>query len=285
MENEFKEKYINPFTDFGFKKIFGQEYNKDLLLDFLNSILKRDNDPIKDIKYKPTEQYTFTIEDRKSIFDIFCESESGERFIVEMQKNKQTYFLDRTLYYSTLPIVDQAQKGAEWDYKLSAVYVVAVMDFNLNLDGISDQCLHHVKLVELESNKVFYDKLTFVYIEMPRFVKKLEELEDNIDKWLYVLKNISRLQELPQKLQNRIFEKLFRVAEIAKYSREEWQEYQLSLSAYRDNKAALDYAKEEGRLEGQKSFIIQMLSKGLSEDEIRRLTGISEKDFKDIMGF
>ena len=289
MENEFKEKYINPFTDFGFKKIFGQEYNKDLLLDFLNSILKRDNDPIKDIKYKPTEQYTFTIEDRKSIFDIFCESESGERFIVEMQKNKQTYFLDRTLYYSTLPIVDQAQKGAEWDYKLSAVYVVAVMDFNLNLDGISDQCLHHVKLVELESNKVFYDKLTFVYIEMPRFVKKLEELEDNIDKWLYVLKNISRLQELPQKLQNRIFEKLFRVAEIAKYSREEWQEYQLSLSAYRDNKAALDYAKEEGRIEGrnegQKSFIIQMLSKGLSEDEIRRLTGISEKDFKEIMGF
>ncbi len=87
MENEFKEKYINPFTDFGFKKIFGQEYNKDLLLDFLNSILKRDNDPIKDIKYKPTEQYTFTIEDRKSIFDIFCESESGERFIVEMQKS------------------------------------------------------------------------------------------------------------------------------------------------------------------------------------------------------
>ncbi len=87
MENEFKEKYINPFTDFGFKKIFGQEYNKDLLLDFLNSILKRDYDPIKDIKYKPTEQYTFTIEDRKSIFDIFCESESGERFIVEMQKS------------------------------------------------------------------------------------------------------------------------------------------------------------------------------------------------------
>ena len=291
MENEFKEKYINPFTDFGFKKIFGQEYNKDLLLDFLNSILKRDNDPIKDIKYKPTEQYTFTIEDRNSIFDIFCESESGERFIVEMQKNKQTYFLDRTLYYSTLPIVDQAQKGAEWDYKLSAVYVVAVMEFNLNLDGISDQCLHHVKLVELESNKVFYDKLTFVYIEMPRFVKKLEELEDNIDKWLYVLKNISRLQELPQKLQNRIFEKLFRVAEIAKYSHEEWLEYQLSLTSYRDNKAALDYAKEEGRIEGriegrnegQRSLISQMLSKGLPEEEIRRLTGISEKDFKEIM--
>ena len=249
---EFKEKYINPFTDFGFKKIFGQEYNKDLLLDFLNTILLRENDPIKEIKYKPTEQYTFTIEDRKSVFDIFCESESGERFIVEMQKNKQTYFLDRTLYYSTLPIIDQAQKGVEWDYKLSAVYVIAVMDFNLNLDGIHDGCLHHVKLVELESNKVFHDKLTFVYLEMPKFKKSLEELESNEDKWLYVLKNISKLQNLPEKLQNKIFEKLFKVAEIAKYTHEEWLAYQLSLKDYRDNKAALKTAIEEGREEGRK---------------------------------
>jgi predicted transposase/invertase (TIGR01784 family) len=249
---EFVEKYINPFTDFGFKKIFGQEYNKDLLLDFLNTILLRGSDPIKDIKYKPTEQYTFSLEDRKSVFDIFCESESGERFIVEMQKNKQTHFLDRTLYYSTLPIIDQAQKGVEWDYKLSAVYVVAVMDFNLNLDGIHEGCLHHVKIVELESNKVFHDKLTFVYIEMPKFVKKLEELEDNIDKWLYVLKNISKLQELPEKLKNRIFEKLFKVAEIAKYTHEEWMAYQISLKDYRDNRAAIKTAIEEGRQEGIK---------------------------------
>ncbi len=248
---EFREKYINPFTDFGFKKIFGQEYNKDLLLDFLNTILLRGNDPIKEIKYKPTEQYTFTIEDRKSIFDIFCESESGERFIVEMQKNKQTHFLDRTLYYSTLPIIDQAQKGAEWDYKLSAVYVVAVMDFNLNMDGVHDGCLHHVKLVELESNKVFHDKLTFVYLEMPKFTKNLDELEDNVDKWLFVLKNISKLQELPEKLQNRIFEKLFKVAEIAKYTHDEWIAYQMSLKDYRDNKAAIQTAIEDGRKEGR----------------------------------
>ena len=279
---EFVEKYINPFTDFGFKKIFGQEYNKDLLLDFLNTILLRDDDPIKDIKYKPTEQYTFSLEDRKSVFDIFCESESGERFIVEMQKNKQTHFLDRTLYYSTLPIIDQAQKGVEWDYKLSAVYVVAVMDFNLNLDGIHEGCLHHVKLVELESNKVFHDKLTFVYIEMPKFVKKLEELEDNIDKWLYVLKNISRLQELPDKLRNRIFEKLFKVAEIAKYTHEEWMAYQISLKDYRDNRAAIKTAIEEGRKEERK--IQEEKIKKIEEKHIEELqkkdSMIQQKDNK-----
>lgn len=287
---EFKEKYINPFTDFGFKKIFGQEYNKDLLLDFLNTILLRENDPIKEIKYKPTEQYTFTIEDRKSVFDIFCESESGERFIVEMQKNKQTYFLDRTLYYSTLPIIDQAQKGVEWDYKLSAVYVVAVMDFNLNLDGIHDGCLHHVKLVELESNKVFHDKLTFVYLEMPKFKKSLEELESNEDKWLYVLKNISKLQNLPEKLQNKIFEKLFKVAEIAKYTHEEWLAYQLSLKDYRDNKAALKTAIEEGRKEGRKEernegmkrLVVSLFELGVNKDIIlKQLTKQYELNDKE----
>ena len=268
---EFVEKYINPFTDFGFKKIFGQEYNKDLLLDFLNTILLRGNDPIKEIKYKPTEQYTFTLEDRKSVFDIFCESESGERFIVEMQKNKQTHFLDRTVYYSTLPIIDQAQKGVEWDYKLSAVYVVAVMDFNLNIDGIHDGCLHHVKLVELESNKVFHDKLTFVYIEMPKFIKKLEELENNIDKWLFVLKNISNLQELPDKLRNRIFEKLFKVAEIAKYTHEEWMAYQMSLKDYRDNRAAIKTAIEEGRKEERK----------IQEAKIKQIEENHNKELKE----
>ena len=281
---EFREKYINPFTDFGFKKIFGQEYNKDLLLDFLNTILLRANDPIKDIKYKPTEQYTFTIEDRKSVFDIFCESESGERFIVEMQKNKQTHFLDRTLYYSTLPIIDQAQNGAEWDYKLSAVYVVAVMDFNLDMDGVHDGCLHHVKLVELESNKVFHDKLTFVYLEMPKFTKKLEELDDNIDKWLYVLKNISKLQDLPEKLQNRIFEKLFKVAEIAKYTHDEWIAYQLSLKDYRDNKAAIQTAIEDGRKEERKiqeakiKQIEEKHDKELQEKENKHKKELQEKD-------
>ena len=126
------------------------------------------------------------------------------------------------------------------------------MDFNLDMDGVHDGCLHHVKLVELESNKVFHDKLTFVYLEMPKFTKKLEELDDNIDKWLYVLKNISKLQELPEKLQNRIFEKLFKVAEIAKYTHDEWIAYQLSLKDYRDNKAAIQTAIEDGKKEERK---------------------------------
>lgn len=94
-----KERYINPFTDFGFKKIFGEELNKDLLIDFLNELLKGEQF-IKDLNYKKTEYLGNTEIDRKAIFDLYCENDKGEKFIVEIQKTKQRYFKDRTVYYS-----------------------------------------------------------------------------------------------------------------------------------------------------------------------------------------
>jgi len=109
------EKYVNPFTDFGFKKLFGTEPNKDILIDFLNQLLPQYHQ-IKELTYLNNENLGRGELDRKAIFDLYCLSHSGERFIVEMQKAKQNYFKDRSVYYSTFPIQDQAQKGS-WNFK------------------------------------------------------------------------------------------------------------------------------------------------------------------------
>ena len=122
-----KEKYINPLTDFGFKKLFGTEPNKILLIDFLNQILP-ERHKIKDLSYSRNEQVGQNDLDRKAIFDLYCIGESGERFIVEVQKAKQNYFKDRSIYYSSFPIQEQAKKG-DWDYKLDPVYTVGILDF------------------------------------------------------------------------------------------------------------------------------------------------------------
>jgi len=106
-----KERYINPFTDFGFKKLFGTELNKDLLIDFLNEVVLPQNKKIADLKYRSNEHMGQTELDRKAIFDLYCMSSNGERFIVEMQKAKQNYFKDRSVFYSTFPIQEQAQTG------------------------------------------------------------------------------------------------------------------------------------------------------------------------------
>jgi predicted transposase/invertase (TIGR01784 family) len=275
------EKYINPFTDFGFKKLFGTELNKDLLIDFLNEVILPQQTKIAELEYRSTEKMGQTILDRKAVFDLYCISSLGERFIVEMQKAKQNYFKDRSVFYSSFPIQEQAQKG-DWNYKLSPIYTVGILDFAFSNDEAENEVAevkkdlldvrHEVKLKN-QHGRVFYDKLTYIYLEMPHFTKEETELETTYDKWLYVLKHLPTLQDRPQKLQEKVFKKLFETAEIAKFSPEEKQQYEESLKSYRDLKGVLDTAFDEGKIEGKieekKANIAKALQRGkLSVPEI-----------------
>ncbi|HMV48793.1 MAG TPA: Rpn family recombination-promoting nuclease/putative transposase, partial [Blastocatellia bacterium] len=161
-----QDKYLNPFTDFGFKKLFGSEPNKDLLIDFLNQLLPSHH-RIQDLTFARNEQVGRSEFDRRAIFDVFCISRSGERFIVEMQRAKQDYFRDRSVYYASFPIQEQALRG-EWNFKLAPVYLVGILDFVFAEDKDDPQVCHRVQLKD-QLNRVFYDKLTFIYLEMPKF--------------------------------------------------------------------------------------------------------------------
>jgi predicted transposase/invertase (TIGR01784 family) len=274
-----QDKYINPFTDFGFKKLFGSEPNKDLLIDFLNQVLPGKH-KIKDLTYARTEQLGNTEIDRKAIFDLYCIGENGERFIVEMQKAKQNYFKDRSVYYSSFPIQEQAKKGG-WNYQLSAVYMVGILDFTFSEDASEREVRHEVQLKD-QKCRVFYDKLTYIYLEMPNFSKAEGDLQNNFDKWMYVLQHLPDLQNRPQALQDRVFQKLFEAAEIAKFTPDEMNKYEESLKYYRDLKNVLDTSfdegKEEGKAEGKAELKIeiarQMKSEGEPVEKIVRFTGL-----------
>ncbi len=280
------DRYINPFTDFGFKKLFGTEPNKDLLKDFLNELLRNDEGEIKDISYIPNEQLGRAIDDRKAIFDIYCENEAGEKFIVELQKAKQNYFKDRSVYYSTFPIQSQAKKG-DWNFELKAVYTIGILDFIFKEDNNDTEVFHHeVQLFDKNTKKVFYDKLTYVYLEMPKFNKTVDELETHFDKWLYIIKNLDKLTDIPAKLQERIFKKLFKQAEIANYDESEYSEYEESLKYYRDLKNSIDTAfgdgKIEGKIEGKIDIAKKLLIKNYSIADIIEITSLSEEQIKEL---
>ncbi|MEA5137981.1 Rpn family recombination-promoting nuclease/putative transposase [Arcicella rigui] len=288
--SEFVEKYINPFTDFGFKKLFGEELNKDLLLDFLNELLKEEQGQIKEITYLKTEHLGLTELDRKAIFDLYCENERGEKFIVELQKTKQNFFKDRTVYYSTFPIREQA-KRADWNFELKAVYTIAILDFVFEADKNElEKFRYDVKLKDIETNKIFYDKLTFIYLEMPKFKKTIDQLETRFDKWLYVISNLNKLDRIPESLREQIFEKVFETAEIAKFTYDQVLSYEDSLKYYRDLKNSLDTAREEGEAEGiikgkleEKIEIARkMLVMEMPIDTIIQLTGLSEEQIKSL---
>ncbi|QAR30870.1 Rpn family recombination-promoting nuclease/putative transposase [Ornithobacterium rhinotracheale] len=290
----FIEKYINPFTDYGFKKIFGEEPNKDLLLDFLNELLYEEQGRIVSLTYLKNEHLSSSELDRKAIFDLYCENEKGEKFIVELQKAKQNFFKDRTLYYSTFPIREQAQK-ADWNYELKAVYTIAILDFVFDEDKENaEKFRYDIKLSDIETNKVFYDKLTFIYLEMPKFNKSVEELETRFDKWLYVLRNLNRLDRVPEKLKERIFEKLFEVAEIAKFTPSQVYSYEDSLKYYRDLKNSLDTAKEEGFEEGKEEgrkegreeeklkIAKNLLENNVSKEVVMKTTGLTQEQIEHL---
>jgi predicted transposase/invertase (TIGR01784 family) len=281
---EFAEKYINPFTDYGFKKLFGEEPNKDLLLDFLNVLLKEEEGEIKELTYLKSEHLGIGELDRKAIFDLYCENEKGEKFIVELQKTKQNFFKDRTVYYSTFPIREQA-KRADWNYELKAVYTIAILDFVFDEDkNEPGKFRYDIKLTDTETKKVFYDKLTFIYLEMPKFNKTVDELETRFDKWLYVIRNLNRLDKVPDKLRERVFEKLFETAEIAKFTPDQIRSYEDSLKYYRDLKNSLDTAKEEGKEEGKEERAIEiakeMIIAGEPVEKIIRYTGLTVKQIE-----
>lgn len=246
-----QEKYINPFTDFGFKRLFGSEPNKDLLIDFLNQLLPSHH-KIAELTYADKEQLPLTEYERKAIFDIYCQNEKGEKFIVEIQKAKQHYFKDRSVYYASFPIQKQAKTGL-WDYQLSAVYTVGILDFVFEEDKDLKEIMHFVQLKDQE-NRVFYDKLTFIYLEMPKFSKTESELETEFDKWMFVFKNLHKLDKMPARVQGKIFEKLFGEAEVAKLKPKDKEAYEESLKVYRDLKAVTDTAYDDGYREAEIAY-------------------------------
>lgn len=265
--NELKELYIDPRTDFGFKYLFGTPMNKELLIGFLNALFHGTH-TIADLTYLNSEQLGIRKEDRRAIFDVYCETESGDKFIVEMQNVFQQFFKDRSVYYSTFPIREQAKRG-DWEYRLEAVYTIGILNFVFDEDKNSKDYFHHeVKLMDVNTKKVFYDKLTFIYLELPKFTKTEHELETLFEKWVFVLKNLSRLLERPAALQERVFTRLFEAASIARFTPKQLREYEDSVKAYRDIVNAVNTARMEGLEEGLEKGLEKGREEGREEERI-----------------
>ncbi|MEY3220177.1 MAG: hypothetical protein RIT27_1534 [Pseudomonadota bacterium] len=279
-------RYLNPYTDFGFKKLFGEEANKDLLTDFLNQLLP-DKHQIAELHFKNPENLPDSPIERKAIFDIYCKSVTGEDFIVEMQKAKLNFFKDRALFYSTFPIRDQAKKG-EWDFKLNAIYYVAILDFIYDEKTEKQKMFRDVSLKDQDGD-LFYDKLHLKFLQMPLFNKQEHELKNHFDKWLYFLKNLDSFEHIPTILKEPIFEKAFNTLEEANLTREQLEQYQKSLLTYWELKGVVDTAyddgKADGKLEEKLEIARNLKQEGFSVEMIEKVTGLSIEEINAVVGF
>ena len=276
-------KYINPYTDFGFKRLFGTEGNKDLLVDFLNCLMPAKHQ-ITDLSFRNVEQLGEIPTDRKSIYDIYCRGANGDLFIVEMQKAKIKFFKDRALFYITFPIREQSPKG-DWDYKLLPIYYIAILDFPYDEHEEIRKFDRNVQLRD-EDGFVFYDKLGFRFLQMPFFNKTENELKTHYDKWCYFLKNLDSFDHIPQILNEPLFDKAFKTAELAAMTGAELFEYEQSKMVYWELKSAMDTSREEGFDDGEHTKALEtaknMSVKGFSMIEIIEMTGLSKEEVEKI---
>jgi len=273
-----KARYINPFTDFGFKKIFGEEASKPLLRDFLNALLPQSNQ-IAELSLRNPEQPGSVVADRKAVFDIYCENQKGEKFLVELQKARQNYFKERTLYYSTFPIQEQAERGM-WDYNLKAVFCIGILDFAFNGNGTGPGHAEVVHTVTLKNQdgKNFFNKLTFIFLEMPNFNQSADALHSRLDQWLYFIKHLEEFESPPRIFEDDVFKSAFERAELARYSRTELAGYENSLKIFRDWKGVIETAHDEGKQEGIHSVARAMKKNGLTLETIVQSTGLTQEE-------
>ena len=285
MTNIIKAKYIDLMVDWSFKRIFGTEVNKDILIEFLKVIFPQF--AITDITYIPTEQLGIMEDDRKAIFDVLCKTEDDKTFLVEMQRGKQEHFFERALYYTSFPIMKQGKKaiakeeeGADpWDFSLDGVFFLGILDFKYEQDEMTE---HRYQLLETKTLKQMTDKLEFVFVEVAKFDKSEDELETDLDKWLYLLKNMSTLLERPAALRDRVFGRLFDVAEYARLDDEERKNYVIAMNTARDTYNQIAYARKEGGQEKAYEIARKMIAKGIDVDTVADFTGLTRDEILTI---
>ena len=292
-------RFINPFSDWGFKKIFGQEINKDLLIKFLNDLLDGEHH-ITDLVFKDKEQQPEAADMRGIIYDIYCSTDKGEHIIVEMQNRYQPFFTDRSIYYASRDIVKQGVKGTvgdthiKWDYRLAPVYTVCLLNYDVGAHTPT-KFRTDIALMDMKDKTVFSDRLRFIYLMLPLFTKNEEdECENDFERWIYILKNMSTFERMPFQARNAVFKKLSEITDIAALSKDEREKYDESLKVLRDYHATLEGAvmlgeekglakgRAEGMMQRQLDIAKMMLEDGEPMAKIMRYTGLTDEEIEKL---
>ena len=277
-------RFINPFTDVGFKRIFGQEINKDLLIDFLNALLEGER-RVKDIRFLDKELIPIYEKDRSLIYDIYCTDENGEQFIVEMQNREHVNFRERTIYYLSQAIARQGERGVDWKFSLKAVYGVFFLNFQLT--QLPHKLRTDIILADRDTHEQFSDKMRYIFLELPSFTKEENECETDFERWIYVLKNMETLQRLPFKARNAVFQRLEQIVDIAAMSKEDRMKYDESIKVYRDRLAVMEFERlkgvEEGRAETNLNVIRNLKQMGFAPEFIAQATGLSVEEVERLI--
>ena len=279
MDRKPQNRYINPLTDYGFKKIFG---DKEVMMAFLTDLLQP-KVPIEDITFLDKELDGMSEYDRGVVYDLLCKTTDGSEFIVEMQNRSQNHFSDRILFYLSRSFSNQEEKGdTDWDYHLRPVYGIFFLNFHLR--GFKPLTLRTVQLKVDETGEIFSDKLKVFTLELSDYRKmKEEDCKRQIDYWLYNITNLETMNtNIPFQNKQPIFGKVGNIAELVHMTAEERKKYNVSIDSYRTNLSVMKNERAEGRLEEKISNAYNLKLNGVPVDVIAKSLGLSIEEVENL---
>jgi predicted transposase/invertase (TIGR01784 family) len=284
MENQHQFLYIDPMVDFGFKKIFKDSGKKQLIIRPLNAIFGLD---IADIDIRESEQLGLTEQERKVTYDMHCDTKDGRSFIIEVQLADQPYFMERAIFYSARTISQKGQSG-KWDYDFKPVFFLGLLNFDIrHLEpekADPAQFIYKFSLREDKTHEQMSRALRFAFMEVARFDKTKDECETFEERFLYLMKNLPTFVEKPELWDDPYFNEFMEQAEFASMTFEEQERYIASMKQKWDYDNSIDFAREEGREEGEENkareIARRMLEGKMPIEQIVMFTGLTEEQVR-----
>ena len=264
----YKFKYADLLNDEVFKLVFGRESTKEVMIEFLNQVIP--DRKITDLDFMDKEMHPVERDLKGAVYDMFCRTDDGSRIIVEVQRRKQPFYPERALYYSTFQIQRQVEAGVE-TYDFLPVYVVNILDFNMVGGSLNaDKVKTVYRLYEEDSHALLTDRVTFIFIELPKFNKTINELDGNVLEGMYFcFKNMAVLEDRPKVLGHQIFTKIFEVTELYNMDEATRDKVLQNMTTERDLRNQMAYARkeavEEGLAEGRAIGIAEGRAEGRAE--------------------
>lgn len=298
-------KYVNPFTDIGFKIIWGSEANKDVLIQLLNALLEGEH-YIEDLIFLNKEERSENVHDRGIVYDIYCKTSTGEHIIVEMQNQWHSNFLDRTLYYVCRSIGRQRkmrfnkrtpkeqQTPFGESYNLKTVYGIFLMNFRE--EGLESKFRTDTAVTDRDTGTVINTHFRQIYLQFPYFTKELDECKTIYDKLMYTIKNMDKWNRMPEALKEQVFQRLAQLAEVANLSEADRIAYDKAVDSYciyatvmNDHyqkgisegvQKGREEGREEGLNEGKRQMAATMKRDGMDFQTIAKYSGLSIEEIE-----
>lgn len=279
--------FINPKTDFAFKKIFGSPQSKDILISFLNALLYEGEPAIQDLRILDPYQAPRIEGVKESYLDVKAELTSGKAVIIEMQVLNVLGFKKRVLYNAAKAFSTQLDAGDGYAL-LNPVIALTITDFEMFAH--SDRVVSRYQLKEKEELTDYSDDIELVFAELPKFQKSIDELTSLTDKWLYFLKEANHLEAIPERLgQEPAIQNAFEVARQSRLTRTEIEILDRQAMFIHDSRNAVLLGRAEGRAEGveigekkAKIAIARSLLSQLSVEAISQITGLTISDIESL---